>query len=703
MAILPLLRQRRPNAEPDIRHKILTSLDVREPEKAVTTSLISMFNASVDHPVLQDWRRNASRAYEYREGKQWTDTELADLAERGQPASVRNEIHPRVNRILGQVLATKIDTTYLARNSPADEPNANQLQDLDRYSDQQTDYEFHEEEVLKDGITGGIGVLDMGIRINELGQRELLQQFDNPFDYYWDPFSLKMDWSDAKYIHRAKWMDEQDAIAKWPDKAPRIRRLFVDVERGDVDRFAGISRAVQNEWVGRFIDLRRRRVRPVETYWKRVVRMMRVATPDGITTLTVPLTVKDVDKVTAVLPADSFLVEDMFLEVMWWSVWAMDILLHHDRPEWKHNFFPWVPFFADRKKNGEPFGPVSVMMPIQDSINKRESKAINLLSNRRTIYEKNAIQDPEDFAIENARSDGMMEVEEGALRDNKVQLQNNVEMGAGHITLMQGDMTAMDRASGLAGESMGLPTGQVRSGTGVQRLQQAATLVQTPLMQNVRRYRKQRAKVKLAFIQEIYDEDIAFQVTDDPNAPRIVQIRRSDFEKIRERTYDVVITEQPDYTTVREQQQDMLFTLIPQVAAIPGGFAWVKLAIQMSNLRDKQGLLSIVDEIGRQRPELPKMSLSMTWHELTPEEKAMVALLVWNNPQFAQALVQTGVDPAFLEKIKAEIAQTELREGTRAMMERGKLDLNAMQVTMAGLIDKNKVGQKTTPGASGNA
>jgi len=34
----------------------------------------------------------------------------------------------------------------------------------------------------------------------------------------------------------------------------------------------------------------------------------------------------------------------------------VDRLIHHDRSPYKHTRFPFVPFFADRKTNGEPFG-----------------------------------------------------------------------------------------------------------------------------------------------------------------------------------------------------------------------------------------------------------------------------------------------------------------------------------------------------------
>src|SRR6185312_7339625 len=91
------------------------------------------------------------------------------------------------------------------------------------------------------------------------------------------------------------------------------------------------------------------------------------------------------------------------------------LLVHHDiTPHW-HNFFPYVPFYSGMRKNGCPLALTARLVPINEHINKRESKALALMSNRQIIAEKSAIVDRDEATTEIARPDGYLEVEDGAL------------------------------------------------------------------------------------------------------------------------------------------------------------------------------------------------------------------------------------------------------------------------------------------------
>lgn len=80
------------------------------------------------------------------------------------------------------------------------------------------------------------------------------------------------------------------------------------------------------------------------------------------------------------------------------------------------------------------------------------------------------------------------------------------------------------------------------------------------------------------------------------------------------------------------------------------------------------------------------MSLSMVWQDLTPELQAYYALTALQSPELAKAILGKDADPAFLAKIKADLAKTQVTEGTRATVERGRLDLSAMQTAIEGRL-----------------
>jgi hypothetical protein len=646
-----------------------------------------MFQESVRHPVWRTWRENASKCYRYREGDQWTAAELQALKERGQPPAVQNEIGPYVDRLQGQFLATRQTTTFLGRNSPTDDDVANVLADLDRFVDQDNGYEFLEPELTKDAVTGGIGWLRLDVGQNELGQDRIEESVENPFFLFPDPYFQKTDLSDCKYICHSKWIDIEDAIALAPEKEREIAAAM-GTRDWLIDANLGFDSKLRNDPLMAFVDPDRERVRPVEFWYRRKMRRYQIFTPDGLTALTVPLGGKPYEEIQKAVPKKAYVAKPVIVDQMWCGMFLGGVLLWHRQSPRQHQEFPWVPFIADRKKNGEPLGKVLNAIPIQDAINKRESKALNMLSNRRIIAEKNAIEDPEQAQTENAKADGYVEVANGALAGNRVVFPDNQDIGQAQVALANQAMAAMPRVMGMPNEMMGMPS-EVRSGVGIAKKQQMGNLIQSPIVNNLRAFRFAKAKLKFQLIKEIFTGPMTFQVTDDPNAARVVSLTKTHIDAIKQRIYDVVVTDSQDYTTLREQELDMMFKLLPQAASLGPGL--MKFAVSLTNLREKKGLMAMLDQAMQPPPQQPKLSLSMTWAELSDQEKAYIAMTAMQSPELAQFLAQRAGDPAWMAKIKADLAQTQIKEGTRATIERGKVDYNAMATAMEGMLQSQKI------------
>ena len=664
-----------------------------EQEETVVTRLHQYFTTAIDHPVWQDYRTHASKDYRFREGDHWTAQELKELAERGQPPTVRNETKPIIDRVHGQFLQTRQTTTFIGRNSPQDDPVANLQADLLKFTDHKSGYEFAESQVTLHGLTGGFGVLECGWRFDADGYKCIFQRSENPFVIFPDPFSLEWDWSDAKYIQRAKWLDVEDCITLWPKKERELR-AFLHGHEFELNETLGVDPMLMNESNALYLDRARRRIRPVETWYKRKVRKFLILTPDGSQSVTVPVGMEDVDKIKRRLPKNAYVTEPTYVDEMWVGVHVGALLIHHDRSQYRHTRFPFVPFFADRKVNGEPFGLARNIVPINEAINKRESKALNMLTNRRIIYERGAIIDPYQAQIENAKSDGALEVEPNALSQQKILFPDNQDVGNAQVALLQEAKAAMPRVSGISDESMGLRS-EVRSGVGIQRKQMMTGLITNPIVQNLRRFRYERTKLVYELMKEVYTEEQTLMITDDPQSVRVVQLTKGDIQKIKEKTYDLVITDTPDYATVREQEMDMLANVLP--AAAQFGPMFMKVFLELTNLRNKATISKMLDEAGKAQPVVPKISLSMAWAELQPEEKAAMALMAFQDPSLAQVLIGKNADPAFMAKIKADIAKVQIQEGTRAQMERGRVDLQAMQTAIEGMLKSREIDQKDQP------
>jgi hypothetical protein len=128
---------------------------------------------------------------------------------------------------------------------------------------------------------------------------------------------------------------------------------------------------------------------------------------------------------------------------------------------------------------------------------------------------------------------------------------------------------------------------------------------------------------------------------------------------LREEIYDLVAEDAPDHTTSQAEQFETLATTLSQV--LPFGPVWAKVLISMSEIRNKQALLQMMDQAGKAAPPMvPKATVAFQWNELSQQEKmALAAQFQW--PILAQVEQQTPSEPANLTQNKAEIVKTKMK------------------------------------------
>lgn len=662
-----------------------------EDDDLVLSRLQRFIVEATTHPIRLRYESEASLHYSYVENDFYTAEELEEFARRGQPPTKRNEVAPILENIAGQFIQTRQVPTFLGVNTPADDQVGALAQDYQRWNDQQNQYKFQEQDTCWDGLVGGVGWLKSTIITNELGQKVECFRSINPFHVYKDPLSTRYDPNDdAKYILEGSFMDVEDAIALFPDKEDEILGY---VQRGGMayapPAAGNVALSLQNEALipGAMYALSvqgsgaRRRVRPFEIWYKRKVKVNYIFSEDGVLALPVPLDSKQARTLVDQL-GEQYVIETKFQDRMYTGVLLGSLLIHHDVSEHQTNLFPYVPFYGGLKKNGSPLAPAARLVPINELINKLESKAITLVTNRQTLAEKSAVEDIEKFQEEKARPDGYMEVRDGALSGGKVMNTNNLEIGVGHMNLLQEAKDSLGRI-GLPNSARGISS-EVRSARGIALQQKASFISASPIQSNLSRTRWMKARLSFELMKQYLTEEMAFQITDDPNTPKTVRMTKGAIQAIKERIYDIRIVEQKDYETLREQQAEILLPIIPQLAQLPP--AWTKLIISMIDTREKEGLLKMVDEISAQGPAIPRISLSQDWKDLTPEMQAFYAMTAFKSQELAQAIMEKSDDPAYLKKLKADLIGTQIKEGTRAQVEKGHIDFAAMQTAIEGRL-----------------
>ena len=142
-----------------------------------------------------------------------------------------------------------------------------------------------------------------------------------------------------------------------------------------------------------YTDAGRRRVRPFEVWYKRKIKLHYLFKDDGMLALPVPIDNKAAKDLIKQLGSRVYS-QPVWQDRMYVGVILGDILIHHDVSPHITNLFPYIPFYSGRRMNGCPLGLASRLVPINEAINKRESKALALFTNRQIIHEKNKIDDP---------------------------------------------------------------------------------------------------------------------------------------------------------------------------------------------------------------------------------------------------------------------------------------------------------------------
>lgn len=168
------------------------------------------FREAVEH--MSDWRDEAREDYEFVGGLQWTEAEKQKLEQSGRPPLVINRIKPLINVLSGYQRLNRQDIDFLPRTSD-DADICTVRKGITKYIMDQCDYDRNESDVFMDAAICGIGWFDVGYKYDaEIDDGEAYIKREDPFGIYVDPEARKPDFSDAKYIIRAKWVDRKSVV-----------------------------------------------------------------------------------------------------------------------------------------------------------------------------------------------------------------------------------------------------------------------------------------------------------------------------------------------------------------------------------------------------------------------------------------------------------------------------------------------------------
>ena len=607
----------------DLRRKFLRSQDICEAAR-------------------KEWETDR----DYYDGKQWTAKEVQVLKRRKQPALVFEEVKPAVNGIIGVVERGKTDPRAMGR-TPQHADAADVVTDSLRYVADQTRFQPKRMQALRDKLVPGVcvGVVEVG------DDREVEFRKGWPEEFFYDPHSRSGDFSDARYLGLAKWMDEEDALALTDDAEVKKsisaaisgNGLFVNDTHEDRPR-----KEASWSWA----DSKLRRIMVIEMYHRNGAEWRKCVFVSGAIIENGPSPYRD-DRGR---PYCNLIAQSCYVD-----------------------------------KDNQRYGIVRAMRGPQDATNKGWSKLVHILNVSKLRVSKR-VGDVDEVRAEYAKPDGIIQAEEG-----EVEELGDKQLAPAHVELLQFADTKMRRVSpspGIVGRN-----NQSQSGRAILAEQQAGLAEYALLLGQFEDWTLRVYRAMWYCARQFWDQPKFVRITDDENSPRYVVLNQP-FQDPKtgqmrliepaQLDMDIVIDSAPDTAVIQQEQYKDLVDLTSmaiQSGAVDKAGKLFEAVIEASSLYRKKQVLDKLRENSEPSPqEQMQQELQMRGAVAEVSETEASAQLKQAQAVKAQQEAQmAGVEPQIrMAEHQGEMQMQREEFGQNMAMKREEHGMKLQQQAQAG-------------------
>lgn len=597
---------------------------------------------------------------------QWREEDAAALRERGQMPLVYNVISTTVNWITGSEKRGRTDYKILPRRKDAGKPAERKTQ-LMKYLSDVNRTPFHRSQAFEDQVKVGIGWLEIGVQEGDDGE-PVYVRYESWRNILWDSACTEKDLKDCRYIFRTKWVDLDIAIAMFPDRkgllesdASANQSYGLDTQGDEAmdsqeDALEGYSSTRTNLGAHR-----RPRVRLIECWHRYPQDLMRMKGGDFAGEIYDPADPAPGHQADIEAGRGTPVPRQKAMR-MQVSIFCPSGMLYNDVSPYRHNDFPFTPFWCYRRGRDKlPYGVIRGLRDMQEDINKRASKALYILSTNKVIVDEGAVDDPEELREEVSRPDAFIVKKKGY----EIQLNAERELAAAHLDMMSRSMMMIQSVSGVTDENLGRQT-NATSGKAITARQEQGSLATAGIFDNLRLAVQVHGEKELSCIEQFFTERKQFRITNMRGTPQYIDINDGlpENDIIRSKA-DFVISEADWRNSVRQAQTDELFALLQQLAPVAPQVAMVMLDLivedmdiasrdelvkrirQVTGMRDPDAEEPTPEEVAAEQAKQKQAQL---------QERAVMADIAAKEAKANRDNVAAGKDQAAIQKILSELA-----------------------------------------------
>jgi len=435
-------------------------------------TLVQFFEDSEDES--RDARAISERSRDYYDNVQLTAAEKKVLQQRAQPEIVFNLTAQNVDFLLGQERQSRTDPRAFPR-TPEHDDAADAATDAIRFVCDNNDFDMVASDAFENRYIEGTG----GASVEAKRKGDEIEVTINHIRwdrFFADPYSLKKDYSDARYTGVVVWKDLEEAKARWPEAADQLA--------------AGIDMANDSDTYDdkpvHWWDRRRRRVMCVDIYFIHKQKWHH-----------------------AIYARNTWLVKT-----------ELSKYLDEDGlPENPHKMRSFKV-----KRDGQRYGGVEGLIPIQDELNKRRSKALHIMNTQKTFSKEGQIQKIDQFKKEANKPDGHLEFPNMGEFGKDFGILPNESLVGPHFEFYQ-DAKSMFQVV-QANAALQGNTEASLSGRAIQSLQQGGLVELMSLYDGHAQWKKDIYRAVWNRIKQFWREEKWIRVTDDENNLRFVGLNQ---------------------------------------------------------------------------------------------------------------------------------------------------------------------------------
>lgn len=641
--------------------------------------------AKKDHRMLLNWyyqekdKQSANRLEmatdaDFYDSIQWDEEDAAILRDRGQAPLVYNEVAPMVDWLIGTQRRAQMDWRILPR-AEDDVKMADIKTKVLKYVSDVNKVPFVRSRAFADCIKVGVGWMDDGVR-DDPTQDILYCKYEDWRNVLWDSASYDHDLSDARYLFRWRWVDEDVALMMFPGQEAKISSAIENFDSNEneedtwykTETTSGTSGTTSSRGSGSAragADSERRRIKLIEAQFRKPtpVKIIMDGQLKG-------MIANDGDHVLLnSAAARGCSISERVMMRVHFAVFTESDLIAMGPSIYRHNRFGLTPVWCYRRgRDRLPYGAIRRVRDIQMDMNKRASKALFLLNTNQIIADEGAVDDWDLLRDEADRPDGLIVKKVG--RD--LQIRRDTEAASGQIQMMTMDAQSIQKLAGVADENMGRQTNAV-SGAAIQARQLQGSVVTTEPFDNLRLATQIQGEKQLSLTEQFYTEEKVIRLTGSKGAIDWVRVNQPEqqpdgsvrfLNDITASAADFIVSEQDYAGTLRQVMFDSLQQLSqrlpPEVS-----LRLMTMAMEFSDLPNK-------DEIA---DAIRKMTGDRDPHkEMTPEET-----------QAAQEQMQQQSEALQMQKQTAMLVMAEQQAKVR--------EINAKASKLESDVQANAQGQ----------